>query len=62
MIFLRKNRRRRTDRSYGIYVAKMAGLPEKIIKKSANEILESFEQKNMFSGKNSLRDADICIS
>lgn len=58
VIFLRKIVEGGTDRSYGIYVAKMAGLPEKIIKR-ANEILESFEQKNMFSGKNSLRDADI---
>ena len=55
VIFLRKIVEGGTDRSYGIYVAKMAGLPEKIIKR-ANEILESFEQKNMFASKKGLRE------
>ncbi len=55
VIFLRKIVEGGTDRSYGIYVAKMAGLPEKIIKR-ANDILESFEQKNMFSSKSSVRE------
>ena len=58
VIFLRKIVKGGTDRSYGIYVAKMAGLPDKIIKR-ANEILETFEQKNMFSGTNELRESDI---
>jgi DNA mismatch repair protein MutS len=58
VIFLRKIVKGGTDRSYGIYVAKMAGLPNKIIKR-ANEILETFEQKNMFIGKNELRETDI---
>lgn len=56
VIFLRKIIEGGTDRSYGIYVAKMAGLPEKIIKR-ANEILESFEQKNMFSPKSAVRES-----
>ncbi len=56
VIFLRKIVEGGTDRSYGIYVAKMAGLPEKIIKR-ANEILESFEQKRMFSSKNQIRES-----
>ncbi len=55
VIFLRKIVEGGTDRSYGIYVAKMAGLPEKIIKR-ANEILESFEQKNMFASKKGVRE------
>lgn len=55
VIFLRKIVEGGTDRSYGIYVAKMAGLPEKIIKR-ANEILESFEQKNMFASKKGIRE------
>ena len=55
VIFLRKIVEGGTDRSYGIYVAKMAGLPDKIIKR-ANEILESFEQKNMFSSKSAVRE------
>lgn len=58
VIFLRKIVKGGTDRSYGIYVAKMAGLPEKIIKR-ANEILETFEQKSMFSGKNEIRESDF---
>ncbi|NMC08854.1 DNA mismatch repair protein MutS, partial [Candidatus Microgenomates bacterium] len=55
VIFLRKIVEGGTDRSYGIYVAKMAGLPEKVIKR-ANEILESFEQKRMFASKNQIRE------
>lgn len=55
VIFLRKIIEGGTDRSYGIYVAKMAGLPDKVIKR-ANEILEGFEQKNMFSSKSSVRE------
>ena len=58
VIFLRKIVEGGTDRSYGIYVAKMAGLPEKVIKR-ANEILESFEQEKMFSKDNEIREAEI---
>lgn len=54
VIFLRKIVQGGTDRSYGIYVAKMAGLPDKVIKR-ANEILESFEQEKMFSKDNEIR-------
>lgn len=58
VIFLRKIVEGGTDRSYGIYVAKMAGLPNRLIKR-ANEILESFEQKYMFSGDDEVREGDI---
>lgn len=58
VIFLRKIVEGGTDRSYGIYVAKMAGLPNKLIKR-ANEILESFEQKNMFTKSSDVREATI---
>lgn len=58
VIFLRKIVEGGTDRSYGIYVAKMAGLPEKIIKR-ANEILEGFEQNILFPSKNSLREVSF---
>ena len=61
VIFLRKIVKGGTDRSYGIYVAKMAGLPMKIIKR-ANEILESFEQKSMFEKKNELRESEMFSS
>jgi len=55
VIFLRKIVEGGTDRSYGIYVAKMAGLPEKVVRR-ANEILEGFEQKNMFAGESNVRE------
>ena len=58
VIFLRKIIEGGTDRSYGIYVAKMAGLPEKVIKR-ANEILESFEQEQMFTKESNLREGKI---
>ena len=58
-IFLRKIVQGGTDRSYGIYVAKMAGLPEEIVNR-ANEILESFEQEKMFDKE--LKDSDVLFS
>jgi DNA mismatch repair protein MutS len=61
VIFLRKIVQGGTDRSYGIYVAKMAGLPEKLIKR-ANEILESFEQEQMFTKDSSIRESSIVQS
>lgn len=42
IIFLRKVVPGKADRSYGIHVAKLAGLPKEIITRS-NEILKSFE-------------------
>lgn len=61
VIFLRKIVEGGTDRSYGIYVAKMAGLPDKLIRR-ANQILEGFEQKNMFSSKSSVREVVFSAS
>ncbi len=43
--FLRKIVRGGTDKSYGIYVAKLAGLPDHVIKR-AMEIQKSIESKN----------------
>jgi DNA mismatch repair protein MutS len=57
VIFLRKIVEGGTDRSYGIYVAKMAGLPDKVIVR-ANEILEGFEQESMFDGEK-IKDVDV---
>jgi len=51
VIFLRKIIAGGTDRSYGIYVAKMAGIPNKIVNR-AKEILMGFEQESMFGVKN----------
>ncbi len=51
VVFLRKIVEGGTDRSYGIHVAKLAGLPEEVVQR-AYEILNSFEQTAMFSKKN----------
>jgi DNA mismatch repair protein MutS len=61
VIFLRKIVEGGTDRSYGIYVAKMAGLPKEVIKR-ASEILESFEQESMFTKDTDIRDSFILHS
>lgn len=44
IVFLRKIIRGGTDKSYGIHVAKLAGLPKKAIKK-AEEMLQELEKK-----------------
>ncbi len=51
IIFLRKIVRGGTDESYGIHVAKLAGVP-KMVTQKANEILNSLERKNVLTGKN----------
>ena len=50
IIFLRKIVRGGTDESYGIHVAKLAGVP-KVVTEKANEILRSLERKNILTGK-----------
>lgn len=50
IIFLRKIIRGGTDESYGIHVAKLAGVPKAVTTK-ANEILRSLERKNILTGK-----------
>ncbi len=50
IIFLRKIVEGGTDESYGIHVARLAGVP-KTVTKRANEILRSLERKSMISGK-----------
>ena len=50
IIFLRKIVEGGTDESYGIHVARLAGVP-KVVTKRANEILTSLERKSMLSGK-----------
>ncbi len=54
IVFLRKIEEGGTDRSYGIYVAHMAGLPEDLISR-AREILDGFEQENMFGLRSEVR-------
>jgi len=46
LVFLRKIVPGATDRSYGIHVAKLAGVPEKVIER-ANEILKELERENV---------------
>ena len=50
IIFLRKIVRGGTDESYGIHVARLAGVPKAVTEK-ANEILRSLERKNILTGK-----------
>ncbi|MGN1297581.1 MAG: DNA mismatch repair protein MutS [Clostridia bacterium] len=55
IIFLRKIIRGGTDESYGIHVAKLAGVP-KMVTEKANEILRSLERKNILTGKKEKSD------
>ena len=50
IIFLRKIIQGGTDESYGIHVAKLAGVPQSVVKRS-NEILRSLERKNLLGQK-----------
>ena len=50
IIFLRKIVPGGTDESYGVHVAKLAGVP-KIVTKRANDILKNIERKNALGNK-----------
>ncbi|MBO4293419.1 MAG: DNA mismatch repair protein MutS [Clostridia bacterium] len=50
IIFLRKIVRGGTDESYGIHVARLAGVP-KVVTQKADSILKSLERKNVLTGK-----------
>ena len=50
IIFLRKIIRGGTDESYGIHVARLAGVP-KVVTEKANKILKSLERKNILTGQ-----------
>lgn len=50
IIFLRKIVEGGTDESYGVHVAKLAGVPQVVVKRS-NEILRSLERKNILGNK-----------
>lgn len=52
IIFLRKIVSGGTDESYGIHVAKLAGVPQTVVRRS-NEILRTLERKNMLGQKKS---------
>ena len=51
VIFLRKIVSGGTDESYGVYVAKLAGVPQDVVKRS-NEILRTLERKSILGKKN----------
>ena len=50
IIFLRKIVNGGTDESYGVHVARLAGVPQNVTKK-ANEILKSLERRNILNNK-----------
>ena len=50
IIFLRKIVDGGTDESYGVHVARLAGVPQ-IVTKKANEILQSLERRNALNNK-----------
>ena len=50
IVFLRKIVNGGTDESYGVHVARLAGVP-KIVTAKANEILQSLERKNVLNNK-----------
>ena len=50
IIFLRKIVEGGTDESYGVHVAKLAGVPQNVTKR-ANEILRGLERKNLMNQK-----------
>ncbi len=50
VIFLRKIVQGGTDESYGVHVAKLAGVPQ-VVTKRANEILKSLERKSILGDK-----------
>ena len=51
IIFLRKIVRGGTDESYGIHVARLAGVPKDVTTR-ANQILRTIERKSVLNGKN----------
>ncbi|OAA82838.1 DNA mismatch repair protein MutS [Clostridium ljungdahlii] len=58
IVFLRKIIRGGADQSYGIEVAKLAGLPEEVLKR-AGEILNSLESKKLKENKRA--DSEIAL-
>jgi len=61
IIFLRKCVEGKSDRSYGIAVAKLAGLPQEVIER-AKEVLEDFEKGEELSVKSLGKEKEMQIS
>lgn len=60
IIFLRKIVRGGTDESYGIHVARLAGVPKKVTQK-ADEILKGLERKNILTGKKQEKESKKAV-
>ncbi len=60
IIFLRKIVPGGTDESYGIHVAKLAGVPQDVVK-NANDILKTLERKNILTNKKIKEDKNKVI-
>lgn len=58
ILFLHKIKRGSADRSYGIHVAQLAGLPKSVIKK-AKELLNKLEKDSTRSGKRVLKSESL---
>ncbi len=56
IIFLRKIVKGGTDESYGVHVAKLAGVP-KVVTQRANEILKKIERKNVLVNKTAEKES-----
>lgn len=54
VLFLHKIKRGSADKSYGVHVAEMAGLPKSVIKKAAS-LLEKFERESIKSNKKMMK-------
>ena len=61
IIFLRKIVKGGTDESYGIHVAKLAGVPQDVVK-SANEILKGLERKSILINKEKTKEDKKIVS
>ena len=60
IIFLRKILRGGTDESYGIHVARLAGVPKAVTQK-ADEILRGLERKNILTGKKQEKESKKAV-
>lgn len=61
VIFLRKIVTGGTDESYGVHVARLAGVP-KVVTQRANEILKSIERKNVLTNKKAEKELNKQVS
>ena len=58
VIFLRKIVQGGTDQSYGIHVAKLAGVPQAVVK-NANQILKTLERKSVLKNSKEKEEKNV---